>query len=141
MRAGHGGRALCRRRRRAQLAWRGADARSPPWPHHPRSERDADDRRVLPRAPARPVTPRLRALLFLVGAGAFALMVAHAGVPTILANIRAVGWLVVPIVLLYGVVQLFYAASWQTVMAAEPVSPPFLRTCAITVSTLALNFI
>ena len=83
------------------------------------------------------MTPRLRALLFLVGGGAFALMVAHAGVHTILATIGAVGWLVVPIVLLYGVVQLFYAASWQTIMAAEPVSPPFLRTCAITVSTLA----
>ena len=87
------------------------------------------------------MTPRLRALLFLVGGGAFALMVAHAGVHTILATIGAVGWLVVPIVLLYGVVPLFYAASWQTIMAAEPVSPPFVRTCAITVSTLALNFI
>ena len=87
------------------------------------------------------MTARVRALVFLIGAGAFALMVAHAGVHTIATNIAAVRWLLVPIVLLYGVVQLFYAGAWQTVMGAEPVSPPFLRTVAITVSTLALNFI
>jgi hypothetical protein len=84
---------------------------------------------------------RLRALLFLAGAAAFALMVAHAGVHSIVANITAVGWLLLPLVALYGVVQVFYAAAWQTVMGAEPVSPPFGRTLAITVSTLALNFI
>jgi len=84
---------------------------------------------------------RVRALIFLLGAGAFALMVAHAGLHTIAANVAAVRWLLVPIVLLYGVVQLFYAGAWQAVMGAEPVSPPFGRTLAITVSTLALNFI
>ena len=87
------------------------------------------------------MSARVRALVFLIGAGAFALMVAHAGLHTIATNIAAVRWLLVPIVLLYGLVQLFYAGAWQTVMGAEPVSPPFLRTVAITVSTLALNFI
>src|SRR6476469_5642692 len=84
---------------------------------------------------------RLRALLFLAGAAAFALMVAHAGVHAIVASITAVGWLLLPLVALYGLVQVFYAAAWQIVMGVEPVSPPFGRTLAITVSTLALNFI
>jgi uncharacterized protein (TIRG00374 family) len=84
---------------------------------------------------------RVRALLFLAGAIAFLVMVLQAGPRTIAASVVAAGWTLAAVIALYGVVQLCYAAAWQTVMGAEPVYPPFLRTFAVTVSTLALNFI
>lgn len=84
---------------------------------------------------------RLRAAAFVLGAIAFVLLVAHTGVPAILRDVRAVGWLLAPIVLLYAGVYLCNAAAWQVVMAGEPVRPPFLRTYAITISAFALNFV
>ncbi len=84
---------------------------------------------------------RWRALVFTAGAVAFALLVAHARPRHIAESVAAVGWLLVPIVLLYGLVNLCNAAAWHVVMAGEPVRPPFLRTYAITISAFALNFI
>ncbi len=87
------------------------------------------------------MTTRTRAILFLLGATAFVLLVLHTGPAVIARNIAAVGWTFVPILLLYGGVYLFSAASWHVVMAGDPVHPPFFRTWTLTVSAFALNMV
>ncbi len=56
-------------------------------------------------------------------------------------RLRLVGWMFVPILLLYGVVYACNAAAWRLIMADEPRRPPFWRTLAITVSGFSLNFV
>ena len=46
---------------------------------------------------------RVRALLFALGAAAFLGLILHTGLATILANRVSVGWLMVPIILLYEI--------------------------------------
>ncbi len=84
---------------------------------------------------------RIRALLFVLGAAAFVLLVAHAGPAAIARDVRALGWMLAPIILLYALVYLCSAAAWYVVMSIEPVRPPFVRAYAITISAFALNFV
>ncbi len=83
---------------------------------------------------------KLQLLLFGLGSGVFAYLVARIGVEQLLRDAAHTGWMFVPIVLLFGVVYLCNAWAWWLVMADEPSPPPFWRTYAIIVAGFSLNF-
>jgi uncharacterized protein (TIRG00374 family) len=87
------------------------------------------------------MTRRTRLLLFVVGAGMFAWLIGRVGVSRLVADARATGWMIVPIVLLFTVVYACSAQAWQLVMADESNRPPFRRTYAILVAGLGINYI
>ena len=83
---------------------------------------------------------RIQLGLLVAGATLFALLVGKIGPERIAANAAAVGWLFLPIVLLYGVAYAGTVAAWRLTMGDGP-QPGFWRTYAITVSGFSLNFV
>jgi uncharacterized protein (TIRG00374 family) len=86
------------------------------------------------------VSRKLQLLLFALGSGVFAYLVARIGVEQLVRDALHTGWVFVPIVLLCGVVYLCNAWAWWLTMADEPSHPPFWRSYAISVAGFALNF-
>jgi uncharacterized protein (TIRG00374 family) len=86
------------------------------------------------------VSRRIQLALFAVGATLFALLVRHIGPAEIVDNAAAVGWLFLPILLLYGVAYACNVAAWRLTMG-DGARPGFWRTYAITVSGFSLNFV
>jgi uncharacterized protein (TIRG00374 family) len=86
------------------------------------------------------VTRRIQLVLLAAGATLFGLLVHRIGAAQILANAAAVGWLFLPIVLLYGVAYACNVAAWRLTMG-DGSRPGFWRTYAITVSGFSLNFV
>jgi uncharacterized protein (TIRG00374 family) len=84
---------------------------------------------------------RWQLLLFAVGAALFALVVRRIGVEEIVRNATEVGWLFVPIMLLYGLAYALSAAAWLITMGPESSRPSFWRVYAITVSGFSLNYV
>jgi len=87
------------------------------------------------------MTYRLRALLFLAGATMFAWLVSRVGLTQLVADAKATGWMIVPIVLLFAVVYACSAEAWQLVMADEAQRPPYRHTYAILVAGLGINYV
>jgi uncharacterized protein (TIRG00374 family) len=83
---------------------------------------------------------RVQLALLIVGAAVFSLLVARIGPARVLDNAAAVGWLFVPILLLYGVAYAANVAAWRLTMG-DGQRPGFWRTYAITVSGFSLNFV
>lgn len=83
---------------------------------------------------------RIQLALLLAGATLFALLVDRIGPARIAANAAAVGWLFVPIVLLYGVAYAGTVAAWRLTMGDGP-RPGFWRAYAITVAGFSLNYV
>ncbi len=79
--------------------------------------------------------------LLLVGGALFGLLVRQIGVREIIANAAEVGWLFVPILLLYGVVYALNVEAWRLTMPAGGERPSFWRAYAITVSGFSLNYV
>jgi len=86
------------------------------------------------------VSRRIQLGLFAVGAALFALLVRRIGPARIVDNAAAVGWLFLPIVLLYGVAYACNVVAWRLTMG-KGARPGFWRTYAITVSGFSLNFV
>jgi uncharacterized protein (TIRG00374 family) len=87
------------------------------------------------------VSFRLRLALFVIGLSLAAGLIAHVGVDTLLEHLATVGWLMLPVVAIWGVVYACYTASWSALLRTEPTHPGYVRTFAITVSSFALNFV
>jgi len=87
------------------------------------------------------VSRRWQLVLFGLGALLFAQLVVRIGVGRLWADAAATGWMILPIVLLYGVVHAYNTRAWQLIMLDEPGRPRFARTYAILVAGCALNFI
>lgn len=85
------------------------------------------------------MTARLRALLFLLGTALFVFLLLHTGPGRLLHNLRQTGWILVPIVLVYGGVYACNALACWLVMADEPARPSYPRTWAIMVAGFALS--
>jgi uncharacterized protein (TIRG00374 family) len=83
---------------------------------------------------------RVQLALLVAGAALFALLVARIGPARVLDNAAAVGWLFIPILLLYGVAYAANVAAWRLTMGNGR-RPGFWRTYAITVSGFSLNFV
>jgi uncharacterized protein (TIRG00374 family) len=76
-----------------------------------------------------------------VGALLFWLLVRQVGVAELVANAASVGWMFVPVLVLYGGVMLCNAFVWRLTLADEPIRPPFSRLLSLTISGAALNFV
>jgi lysylphosphatidylglycerol synthase-like protein len=87
------------------------------------------------------VTTRLRALLFLLGAALFVFLLLHTGPGRLLHDLRQTGWVLAPIVLVYGGVYACNALACWLVMADEPSRPSYARTWAIMVAGFSLSCI
>jgi hypothetical protein len=87
------------------------------------------------------VTLRLRVILFAIGLALAAVVVRQVGLATLVAQVRAIGWLLLPIVVVWGVVYTLNTCAWYTMLGLEATRPPFTRTWAINVSSFALNYI
>lgn len=84
---------------------------------------------------------KLRLALFVAGAILFWVLLQQLGLQRLTANLRSTGWLLLPIVLLYAVVYACYAGAWHIVLAEEPRRPSFARSYAVSISSIALNYV
>jgi len=85
------------------------------------------------------VSLRLRILLSLVGFGLAAVIIAHAGVETLLANLASTGWLLIPVVLVWALVYGLSALAWRSTLTPLPRRPGFWRLYAISIASFSLN--
>jgi uncharacterized protein (TIRG00374 family) len=84
---------------------------------------------------------RLQLILFAVGTALFVYLVRSIGLRQLWENARTTGWMIVPILLLYGLVFVCNAAALRLVLRTEPRRPGFARTWAIVASGSAMNFV
>ena len=84
---------------------------------------------------------RLQLSLFAVGTALFGYVIATIGVGQLWDNARATGWMIVPILLLYGLVFACNAGALRLVLREEPGRPGFARTWAIVAAGSAMNFV
>lgn len=94
---------------------------------------------------------RVRLLVFAGGAVVFAGLLYRAGVDGLLRNLRSTGWVVGPIVGVWGLVYLTNTIAWEELLlAGAPRSReasttrrviPFWRAFAISVSSFAINYV
>ncbi len=82
-----------------------------------------------------------RLLAMLAGATVLILLVRQVGVDALWSGSRAVGWLLIPIVLLHAVVYVLNATAWWITLAHEPNRPPFLSLYRISVVGFGINFV
>jgi hypothetical protein len=85
--------------------------------------------------------PWARLVLFLVGVGLFGHLLSSIGVGRLRADAVITGWMIVPIVLLFGVVYVCETGALQLIMSEAPVRPTFAQTFGTFVSGSALNFV
>lgn len=79
--------------------------------------------------------------LFVLGAALFAYLVAGIGVGRLAADAAATGWMIVPIVLLFGVVHACSTQAWRLTLQDDPGRPAFWRAYAMLVAGTALNYV
>src|ERR1051325_6257335 len=84
---------------------------------------------------------RLQLSLFLVGTVLFGYLITTIGIGQLWDNARATGWMIVPILLLYGLVFACNAGALRIVLREEPGRPGFVRTWAIVAAGSAMNFV
>jgi len=87
------------------------------------------------------MTRAFRFLAILAGVTVLVLLVRQVGLAAIWAGSRAVGWLLIPILLLHAVVYGLNAVAWWITLAPEPDRPPFSSIFRISVVGFAINFI
>lgn len=84
---------------------------------------------------------RSRFLLFALGLAVFCYLLSQLPLRDLVENARRTGWLIIPILLVYGAVYACYNASWRVVMSDERTPIPFWRSYAITLSGFAINYV
>ncbi len=77
---------------------------------------------------------RLQAVLFLAGVIVVAFLVMRSGPARILEDLRSVGWIFIPVLALFGVIEATSAWAWRLTLHCVPNRPSFLRLCSLTVS-------
>ena len=87
------------------------------------------------------MTRVFRLLAILAGATVLILLVRQVGLDALWSGSRAVGWLLIPILLLHAVVYGLNAVAWWITLAPEPDCPPFVSLFRISVVGFAINFI
>jgi hypothetical protein len=87
------------------------------------------------------VSLKIRLILFAVGLALAAAIIVHTGVDTLVKHLLAVGWLLPPVVAVWGVVYSFSTQAWRIALAPMPRRPGFWRLWAISVSSFGLNVV
>ena len=83
----------------------------------------------------------LRVLAFIAGAAVLVVLVRQVGIPAVVRGAQAVGWLLIPIILIHGVVYGLNSVAWWLTLAPEPGCPPFLTIVQISLTGFAINFL
>ena len=83
----------------------------------------------------------LQVALFLIGAVLFGNLLVDIGLPQLRDDAVASGWMMAPIILLFGVVYLCDTRALSLILRDEPNAPGFVALFATVVSGNALNFI
>lgn len=87
------------------------------------------------------MTRTFRLLATLAGAAVLILLVRQVGLDALWSGARAVGWLLIPILLLHALVYGLNAVAWWVTLAPEPNCPPFVSLFRISVVGFGINFI
>jgi hypothetical protein len=87
------------------------------------------------------VSRKLRLAIFAAGLLLFAWLVARAGPEALLADARRVGWMILPIVLVYAVVYFGFATTWWLTLGDAAQRPRLATIYRISVSGFALNYL
>jgi uncharacterized protein (TIRG00374 family) len=87
------------------------------------------------------MSARFRLVLLALGAAMLWVLVRRVGVGELLANAATVGWMFIPVLVLYGTMLVFNAFAWHLTLAGEAARPPFPTLLSLTVSGAALNFV
>jgi uncharacterized protein (TIRG00374 family) len=113
---------------------------------------------VAPKAPSpsrgKGISRRLQVLVFVFGVAAFTVIVARTGVHEIAIKVYQARWVLLPIVLLWGVVYLCNTIAWQLLIGAPSIDHgdgqssggivpaiPFWRAYAISVASFGINYV
>jgi uncharacterized protein (TIRG00374 family) len=83
---------------------------------------------------------RAQFIFFCLGTGVFGYLVASIGTARLWSDALATGWMIVPIVFLYGVVHGCNTASLRLIIRDEPRRPSLAATYALVVAGSAINF-
>lgn len=83
----------------------------------------------------------LRLAVFAAGLILLVWLVSRVGPAALLADARRVGWMIVPILLVYAVVYAGFAAVWWIILGDAPRRPRYLEIYATTISGFALNYL
>lgn len=83
----------------------------------------------------------LRLAVFFAGLVLFVWLIARVGPATLVADARRVGWMILPIVLVYAGVYAAFATAWWITLDGVPGRPRHAEIYAITVSGFALNYL
>lgn len=82
----------------------------------------------------------IRLAAFALGVVVLVILVRHAGVALLLASIRRAGWVLLPVVALWGAVYACNARAWQLLVPNRPAEFTFTRAFLLSVHAFALNF-
>lgn len=77
---------------------------------------------------------------FVFGVVVLVVLVRHAGLRTLVDSIAGAGWVVLPVVALWGVVYACNARAWQLLVPHRPPAFTFRRAFLLSVHAFALNF-
>lgn len=83
----------------------------------------------------------LRLLILAAGIGLFVWLIARVGVQALLADGAKMGWMLVPILALWGFVYAAYAAAWWITLDGTPGRPPFAALYRHSITGFALNYL
>lgn len=83
----------------------------------------------------------LRVAIFAAGLLLFAWLILRVGPAALLADARRVGWMILPIVLVYAAVYAAFATAWWITLEGAPGRPRFTQLYTITISGFALNYL
>ena len=75
-----------------------------------------------------------------LGATILVVLVRHTGVAVLLESIRRSGWILFPVIGLWGIVYACNARAWQLLVPNRPAEFTFIRAFALSVHAFALNF-
>ena len=84
---------------------------------------------------------KIRLLLFAVGLALAAGIIVHAGTATLVQHLTATGWLLLPVVAVWGGVYSLSTQAWRITLSHLALRPGFWRLWAISVSSFALNVV
>lgn len=84
---------------------------------------------------------RITVLFFVLGATLLFVQLRQFGISRLFGDAVSAGWILVPVILLYGVVHACDAESWRAILSAEPERPRWGPLYRMVIAGSALNFL
>jgi uncharacterized protein (TIRG00374 family) len=84
---------------------------------------------------------RVRLLALALGLALFGYLLSHVGLRELAVNARRTGWMLAPVLAVWGGVYACNAAAWRLILADDSGAPRFARIYAATISGFAINYL